>query len=217
MHVRFCRRPRGLCDSRVPLVPVAALRGGEKGAGSTRGDVYPYPDPVHPPNRSHRRCQAKVRGFWQAPWGGGPATGVMRRSRPRPRERRWTLRTTGVRPPKRVGWKALLDLDTVERECVVWLLRRLEAGEYIGSHALARECGIRTSTATAFLQSSWVDWARRVLRPGTSLAVSQPLNPNDLARLGAALREQLGTSASDPQLAASLEGCTAIGADSGTV
>jgi hypothetical protein len=116
------------------------------------------------------------------------------RAKPRPSSRRWKVPTQGVRPPERVGWKALLDLDPKPLECIVWMLCRLERGEYLGSHALARECGIRQSTASALLHSPWLDWARSVLHSGTALAVSQLANPNDLANLRAGLREHLGTA-----------------------
>lgn len=123
----------------------------------------------------------------------------MRCSKPRSRARRWTVPTTGVRPPERYGWQALLDLDPGELLCVQWLLRRLERRQHVGPRALALECGIRRETAGAFLRSSWRAWADSVMHSGTGAIVSQVTHAKDLVLLQAELRETLGTNASDSQ------------------
>jgi hypothetical protein len=121
----------------------------------------------------------------------------MRRPKPRPGARRWTVPTSGVRSPARVGWQALLDLEPGELLCVQWLLRRLERRQHVGPRALALECGIRRKTAGDFLKSPWRAWATSVIQSGTAAILSQVTHTEDILCLQAELRETLGTSAID--------------------
>ena len=120
------------------------------------------------------------------------------RRRTRPRDRRWTVPTSGVRPPLRVGWRAILDLDPGELVCVQWLLRRLERRDNCGTRALARECGISSNTAGAFLRSNWKDWARAVLNSRNGSGIADVEADQPLARMAGELRITIDNADAQP-------------------
>ena len=121
------------------------------------------------------------------------------RRKPCPRERGWTVPTSGVSPPQRLSWQALIDLEPGELRCVQWLLRRLDRRRHVGPGALARECHVRTSTAVKFLRGPWPAWAESVLRSGNAAIVAQVTETEDIERLRVELRETLGNAFTDEQ------------------
>ena len=124
---------------------------------------------------------------------------MAKRHSARSPSRRWSVPITGVRPPQRVSWDALLDLDPGELLCAQWLLRRLERRRHVGPRALARECGIRRATAVAFLKSPWRPWAEDLIKKGTPPLASQVKHRQDLLHLQVELRETLGTATGDAE------------------
>ena len=87
-----------------------------------------------------------------------------------------------------MGWKALLDLEPGELVCVQWLLQRIERRDHAGPRALAREGGISSNTATAFLHSPWVAWAEAVLRSNNGMIEPEVAPMLDLQPLRQKLR-----------------------------
>jgi hypothetical protein len=120
----------------------------------------------------------------------------MTRRRPaRPRVRKWTVPTSGIRPPQRIGPKALLYPEPGEFLCIQWLLRRLERREPLVRRDLAFECGIRTATAVAFLKSNWVPWAQAFLALGNTDSEPETRADQQLLQIRRDLRETLGNNA----------------------
>lgn len=101
---------------------------------------------------------------------------------------------SGLPPPKRPGYLALIDLRKqvpMGVEIVVWLMERIEAERPIHTAALTRVFPMRRDTAVGIVHGPWVKWARYQVHQerGPSWETASP-SPQE--KWGKALREYVG-------------------------
>ena len=112
------------------------------------------------------------------------------------RDRLHTVPATGIRPPRRIGSAAWVDLDPMEAACVAWLYRREEAREQLSARALMKELRISDHVARAFVVGPWLAWVQNeIAKSRTSLGlqlVDGKEVPGPGEKLRAAVEPQLG-------------------------
>lgn len=110
--------------------------------------------------------------------------------------------------PRRLDWKAILDLEGKWILVVHWILRRIELGLSLSASSLARELHIKTRVACRILKpkdqqarqiQGWVEWARSQLQTGRGVVGAELPHSQPLENIRQSLREALGSVSNDLQ------------------